>query len=202
MLKIYHAPRTRGIRVIWLCDELGIPLQVERIDFSAQWRARPEWRAISPVGKVPVLFDGDIKLLESCAMMDYILERYGNGALQPSKDPQARADFLHWHWFAEATFARPLGEIVNHAREFPGEAGIPEVVAEMKRRAGLAAEAVASHMQGREYLVEDQFTAADISMGYSLHVMEQLAPEYFPETLKPYWGRLSARPAFQRAIKA
>ena len=79
MLKIYHAPMTRGIRVLWLCHELDIPIEVEMIDFAKQWRARPEWRAISPLGKVPVLEDGDVRMFESGAMMDYIL---ANAALR------------------------------------------------------------------------------------------------------------------------
>ena len=199
-MKIYHAPGTRGTRVIWLCAELDIPIDIEMIDFSMEWRARPEWRAISPLGKVPVLFDGELKMYESNAMMDYILARYGEGRLQPEPGSPAHAEYLQWHWFAEATFSRPLGEIVNHGREFPGEQRIEVVVQEMQNRAVAAGETVADHLRDRTYLLGDEFSAADISMGYTIMLLENFVPDRFPETLKTYWARLQERPACQQAM--
>ena len=201
-MKIYHAPGTRGIRVIWLCEELGIPIEVENIDFSMQARARPEWREISPLGKVPVLVDEDMTMFESVAMMDYILAKYGNGKFQPEPGTQAHAEYLQWHWFAEATFSRPLGEIVNHGREFPGDKRIDAVVTEMATRAVAAGQLVADHIQDRSYLVNDTFSAADISMGYTIGLLDAFVPNAFPETLKPYWERLLQRPAYQHARAA
>lgn len=199
MLKIYHAPNTRSVRVIWLCEELGLPYQVTMIDFSAKYRATPEWRALSPTGKVPVMTDGDIKMFESGAMMDYLLERYGNGRLRPSEDPAELAEYLQWHWFAEATLARPLGEIVNHGREFPGDARLPEVVNEMANRATVCLQAVADHVENKQFLVNNEFSAADISMGYSLMLGEMLTPDRMPKGLEEYWQRLKTRPAFVAA---
>jgi glutathione S-transferase len=200
MLKIYHAPGTRGIRVIWLCHELNLPIEVEMIDFSIEWRSRAEWREISPLGKVPVLFDGATKMFESVAMVEYILAKYADGALQPEPGSAAHAEYLQWHWFAEATFSRPLGEIVNHGREFPGEKRIDAVVAEMANRGVLAGQMVADHMQNRTYLLGETFTAADISMGYTIMLLENFVAEKFPEGLRSYWDRLRERPAFQQAI--
>ena len=199
MLRIYHAPNTRSIRVIWLCEELALPYQVKTIDFNAEYRASPEWRALSPTGKVPVMTDGNVKMFESGAMMDYLLERYGKGRLRPSEDPAQLAAYLQWHWFAEATLARPLGEIVNHGREFPGAARLPEVVKEMANRAAVCLEAVAAHMQDQEFLVNNEFSAADISMGYSLMLAEMLTPDRMPEGLAEYWQRLKSRPTFVAA---
>lgn len=201
MLQIYHVPTTRGTRVIWLCEELEIPYQVTQIDFSASYRASPEWRALHPVGKVPVMTDGDITIFESGAMMDYIHSRYGNNRLRPADDDPDYAYYLQWHWFAEATLARPLGEIVNHGREFPDEKRIPEVVEEMANRAAACLNCVADHMQGRTYLVGERFSAADISMGYSLMLGEMLIPARFPDGLADYWQQLKARPAYQAACR-
>ena len=69
MYQIYHAPNTRGIRAIWLCEELNVPYEVIHIDFSPAYRATPEWRALNPVGKVPVLVDGDLTMFESGAIV-------------------------------------------------------------------------------------------------------------------------------------
>ena len=199
MLQIYHVPNTRGTRVIWLCEELNVPYQVTMIDFSPEYRASQEWRALNPTGKVPVMTDGDIKMFESGAMMDYVLQRYGEGRLQPQDDAAQLAEYLQWHWFAEATLARPMGEIVNHGREFPGDARISAVVEEMANRAGVCLQAVAQHIQGKQFLLGDTFSAADISMGYSLMLAEMLTPEKFPNQLQSYWQRLQSRPAYAAA---
>ena len=90
MLTIYHVPGTRGVRAIWLCEELALPYTVEAVDFSPEFRASESWRAMNPVGKVPVLRDSkgtskdDFFMFESGAMVQYILDRYGNGQLQPT----------------------------------------------------------------------------------------------------------------------
>ena len=113
-MKIYHVPGSRSVRVIWLCEELGLPCEVETIDFSPEFRATPAWRAKSPTGKVPALDDDGFTIFESGAMVQYILARYGNGRLHPTQGWDAGARHLQWSWFAEATFARPLGDIMHH----------------------------------------------------------------------------------------
>lgn len=200
MLKIYHAPNTRSLRVIWLCEELELPYEVVPVDFSAEYRASPQWRALHPAGKVPVLTDGALTMFESGAMVQYVLDRYGEGRLQPAAGTVEHAIYLQWSWFAESTLARPLGEIVNHGREFPGEARIPAVVAEMQNRATLCLQAVAQATQGQSYLLGESFSAADVMMGYSLMLAQLLIPDRMPEPLLPYWQLLQARPAYQRAF--
>mgnify|MGYP001200432469 CR=1 FL=1 len=199
MLRIYHASFTRGIRPIWLLEELGLPYEVEKIDFSPAYRATQEWRALNPVGKVPVMTDGELTMFESGAMMDYILARYGEGRLMPDPGSDDYAHYLQWHWFAEATFARPLGEMVNHRREFPAEQEIPDVLKEMAGRGAQCAAAVAEHVSDRAYIMGDEFTAADISIGYSLLLCEALIPDQMPTGIQAYWDRLQARSGFQVA---
>ena len=200
MLKIYHVTGTRGTRAIWLCEELGIDYEVEKVDFSAEYRATSEWRALNPVGKVPVMQDDKMTMFESGAMVEYILARYAQGRLQPPIDSNLYPEYLQWMWFAEATLARPLGEVVNHGREFPGEHRITAVVTEMENRAELSLQAVSDHLQNKDYLLGTQFSAADIMMGYSVMLAQALIPARFPPDLAPYWERLEARPAFARAV--
>jgi glutathione S-transferase len=202
MIKIYHVTGTRGVRPIWACEELGLPYEVETIDFSAEYRSSPEWRALSPTGKVPVMTDGDLVMLESGAMVQYLLDRYGEGRLQPTPGTPEHALYLQWSWFAEATFARPLGEVVNHGREFPGDARIPEVVREMQNRGALCVDAVDQVMRDRDYILGAEFSAADIMLGYTLMLANRLLDSGIPESLQPYWQRLSARPAFEAAKNA
>ncbi|MEM7077216.1 MAG: glutathione S-transferase [Pseudomonadota bacterium] len=202
MLKIYHAPTTRGMRVIWLCEELSIPYEVQRIDFSAAYRATPEWRALNPVGKVPVLQDGDLTMFESGAMVEYVLARYGAGRLHPPTDSPDYALCLQWMWYGEATLSRPLGEIVNHGREFPGEQRIDAVVAEMTQRGVDCAAAVGAAVGPEGYLLGADFSAADIMVGYGIFLVDMLIPEQMPDNVKPYWERLKGRPGFEVARSA
>jgi|TARA_B100000768_G_scaffold173036_1_gene181900 glutathione S-transferase len=201
MIHFYHAPGTRGIRPIWLCEELGIDYEVEMIEFTPEFRATSEWRKISPLGKVPVLVDtaNDLLMYESCAMVQYLLDRYGNGQLQPIAGTSEHAIYQQWNWFAESTFARPLGEIVNHGRAFPGEKRIPTVIAEMQNRGEQCAIAVGDEIGDNTFILGADFSAADINLGYSIMLAERFLPNGLPESVKPYWQRLSSRPAFIRA---
>lgn len=199
MISIYHAPLTRSIRVVWLCEELGLAYERVPVDFSAEYRATPEWRSMNPVGKVPVMLDDDFKMFESGAMVEYLLDRYGEGRLQPRPGTTAHGTFLQWCWFAEATFARPLGEIVNHRREFPGEQESKAAIREMQSRAWLCVEALDEALAGSPYLLGDGFSAADIMNGYSLMLAERLVSADFPANVAGYWQRLSTRPAYVAA---
>ena len=201
MLRIHHVPATRGFRVIWLCEELGVPYEIVPVDFSRRYRASAEWRAMNPVGKVPVMTAGDFAMFESGAMVQHVLDRHGGGRLEPPRGTREHALYLQWSWFAEATFSRPLGEIVNHGRMF-AERAIAEVVEEMKDRARLCADALDREMRGKDYLI-GEFTAADIMMGYALRAFERLLPdESLPENADAYWKRLAARDAYRAAVAA
>ena len=101
MIKIYHVAGTRGLRAIWTCEELSIPYEVEVVNFDPEYRASPEWRSINPVGKVPAMSDGDLVMFESGAMVQYLVDRYGNGKLQPEIGTADHALYLQWSWFAD-----------------------------------------------------------------------------------------------------
>tara|TARA_B100001121_G_C18564238_1_gene561856 strand:+ start:215 stop:838 length:624 start_codon:yes stop_codon:yes gene_type:complete len=196
MIKIYHAKGTRGLRVMWLCEELNIDYEIQNVDFSKEFRFSEQWLKINPLGKLPSLRDGDILLFESCAMIQYILDKYGGGKLQPSPSTTSYAYFLQWLWFSEATFARPIGEIVNHRREFPDEQEIPEVVQEMQSRIYKCLDALNEALEGKEFILGKDFTAADISLGYSLFIAQNRIDKEFPEKVDKYWGNISSRRAF------
>ncbi len=201
MLRVYHAPGTRSIRVIWLCEELGLPYEIIRVDFSARYRASAEWRRLNPVGKVPVLAVDDFTMFESGAMLQHILDRHAPTSLEPERGTREHALYLQWSWFAESTFARPIGEIVNHQRAFPGRE-IAAVVEEMGARARLCVDALAGPLADQPYLVGERFTAADIMMGYTLMIHRRLVTEQLPPSVQRYWSRLSERRAFLATMAA
>ena len=199
MLTIYHSPGTRGFRVMWVCEELAVPYEIRPVNFSADYRRSTEWRAIHPVGKVPVMDDGSLRMHESCAMIQYILERYGKGRLRPSASDPAHAHFLQWLWFSEATFQRPLGEITNHRREFNPE--LPNVVAEMKGRASACVAALDQALAGRPYLLGEEMTAADLSNAYVLRGYQRSVSETLPVNVRAFWDRMTALPSYKRTVQ-
>jgi len=203
MIRIYHAPGTRSIRVIWLCEELAIPYEIVTVDFSPAYRASAEWRRMNPVGKVPAMSDDDFTMFESGAMVEYLLERYGEGRLRPEPGTRDSALYLQWSWFAEATFARPLGDIAQHTVVKPQAQRIPAVVEDARGRALLCMDALEAAVPGGQYLINAAFTAADIMMGYTLILARRfkvLTPSTHPN-VNAYMARLEQHPGFITAQK-
>ena len=201
MLTIHHVPGTRGQRIVWLCEELGHEYRIARVDFSARYRASEEWRRMNPVGKVPVITDGDLVMFESGAIVQHLLDRHGGGRLEPERGTPEHAAYLQWSWFAEATFGRMTGEIANHRRAF-ADGPLEDVLEEARNRARSCLAAVESGLEGRPYLVGEAFTAADIMMGYTLASFTRNVGDDFGPRVADYWSRLTARPAWRSTLAA
>jgi glutathione S-transferase len=198
LIRIYHVPGTRSVRPIWLCYELGLTIEVAPIDFGQAFRNSPEWRAISPAGKVPAMTDDQLTMFESGAMVDYILDRYGDGRLRPPPGTAPRALHQQWCWFSEATLARPLG-VAGLLRRRPED--LPAAAADNARE-GIAV--VDAALAGQDFLLGAEFTGADVMMGYSLSLLESL--QLLDRDQRPsawaYLERLKAREAYRRAAGA
>ncbi len=206
MLKIYHAKGTRSQRVIWVCEELGLEYQVIPVDFSPAHRASDQWRAMHPLGKVPVLEDHHLRITESAAMVQYVLDRYGHNRLQPQAGTEEAAKYLEWSWFAEASFARPLGDMAHHLILKPEAERIPAVVDDARKRAQLCLDHVEQHManqhrQGERFLLGDNLCGADIVMGWSLDLATRvgLMEEHTAPAAWAYHEQLCQRPAYKVA---
>jgi glutathione S-transferase len=198
MLTLWYAPRTRSIRVRWLLEELGVPYELRRVEFN-----RPDrmFAQDTPLGKLPVIQDGDMTMCESGAILEYVLERYGNGRLAPPIGDPLRGPFLQWLHFAEATAFAPLGVIIWHTL-YAGDADtIPGVMESARERGRNALDFLEQSIGGREYLLGD-FTAADVMMGFTLRaaVLLGVLDDRYPR-LQHYVARLVARPAFQTAAE-
>ena len=194
-------PRPAAFRIIWLCEELELPYEIVPVDFSRKYRASAEWRAMNPVGKVPVMTEDDLTVFESGAMVQHVLDRHGAGRLEPRAAPASTRTTCSGAGSRRRRSPRPLGEVVNHRRVF-GDRAIPEVVEEMKERARQCADALDREMHGKDYLVGG-FTAADIMMGYTLRAYRRLLPDdALPANAGAYWDRLTARDAYQAAVAA
>ena len=132
MLKVYYAPRTRAVRVIWLLEELGLPYSLARVEFMPT--TREFFIQKSPLGKLPKLEDGDVVICESDAIVEYILERHGAGRLAPAIGSPNRPALLQWLHFAESTAFSPLGIVVWLSRYRKDVAEHAKLIAKARAR--------------------------------------------------------------------
>ena len=165
MLRLYFAPLTRSIRIKWLLEELGleheiIPRQFDRVALYAGQDV--------PFGRYPVLHDGDTVLSESGAVVQYVLEKYGNGRLQPAIGSPERATYLYWFHYSEASAAFPINLYVGLA-VYGSEAGKNgDAIDHARQSTDRVLDMVEAAITGRSFLAGDELSGADIMMGFTL----------------------------------
>jgi glutathione S-transferase len=154
------------------------------------------------LGLVPAFEDGELVLFESGAILQYILERYGEGRLEPGIDEQGRAAYLQWFHFGEATLMAPLTEIIRNRFVLKEEQRSEQTLRNARTRFARSVTALGNAARGVDYLVADHFSAADIMVGYGLHLSQRVGE--LPGDAGPareYVEALSRRPAFERAFE-
>jgi glutathione S-transferase len=202
MLTVHHLGRSQSERVVWLCEELGIPYQLKNTARdSTTMLAPPDYKALHPLGAAPVLTDGDLVLAESGAIVEYIVAKHGNGRLAlPASHPDF-ASFLYWFHFANGTLQAGLGRLMILNR-LKLDAGNPILVAS-RTRVDRAFDLVDARLRKADYFAGKEFTSADIMMGFSLTTMRYFQPydlKRCPNILA-YLARIGARPAYRRAME-
>ena len=200
MIKIYHARRARSARVIWLLEELGLPYGLESIEFKPETLKSPEYLKIHPLGQIPVIKDDGLTMFESGAIVEYLLERYGQGRLAPLPGTPERAEYLQWFHYGEASLARYVSDIVRQRfRQAEGpESGAMLTGSRARFVATLAV--VDRALSGREFICGPAFTAADIMIAYGI-VIGKIIREVPADmgNVSAYIERLKQRPAYERA---
>lgn len=199
MIKLYHLPRTRSVRIIWLLEELGLDYEVEIL--TGDTKSAPAFLKISPFGKVPAIEDGDLVLTESVAIVQYILSEYGQGRLHPPVDSKDYAKFLQWLNFGEATLMQPIAEVIVNKLFRPEEHQHQFSIDNGTKNFSDMARVIDGVLANSDYLVGDAFTAADIVTGYSLNVADMLGLISAIDDiahLRDYIDRLRSREAFKK----
>jgi glutathione S-transferase len=201
MIKLYHVARSRSVRVRWLLEELGIPYEVKTLEFTPAVLKGEEYRQVHPLGKVPSIQDGELTMYESGAIVEYLVETYGKGRLAPPVGTAPRGLFLQWIHFAEATAMPPLSDIVQHSFLRPEAERIAAVVPDAHNRARAVLEVIDQALAGKSYVLGDEFTAADVMVGYALLLMRWVGVlgDGTPNATA-YLNRLQQRPALQKAL--
>lgn len=200
MLKLHFAPNSRAVRILWLLEELGLPYELNQMAFHPKDLKSDEHRARHPLGRIPVLEDGDITLWESGAITEYILERHKNGGLKPAVDDAMYPEYLQWFHYCEGMVMPPINTIVVHTLLLPPERQDATVRGQAERLLNRAIEPINTALEGREYLIGD-FSGADIMLGHALFMTDRMGqvPDEMAN-IKAYVERLKTRPALQKAL--
>jgi len=200
MLKLHFAPNSRAGRIVWLLEELGLDYEVNRMDFHPKDLKSDEHRRRHPLGRVPVLDDGEVSIYESGAIVEYVMARHGDGGLKPAVDTPEFPEYLQWFHYCEGMVMPPMNTIVVHTVLLPPDRRDETVLGQAQKLLGRAVAPVDAALEGREYLVGD-FSAADVMLGHSLFMANRLGQVSDDlANLKAYVGRVESRPGFQKAI--
>jgi glutathione S-transferase len=197
MLTLHHLNDSRSQRILWLLEELGTPYEMKKYQRDATTRlAPPELMAVHPLGKSPVITDGNVKIAESGAIVDYLIRRYGKGndkgaALMPAPDSADYEPYNEWLHYSEGSGMLPLMLNLYVSRLHP------RIDSEIANHLGY----VESALEGREFFIGTSLTGADVQMSFVAEmakVFKKLEP--YPN-LRAWLTRMHARPAFQRSIE-
>ena len=201
MLKLHFAPNSRAGRIVWLLEELGLPYDINKMAFHPQDLKSDEHRSRHPLGRVPVLEDGEISIYESGAIVEYIIERHKNGGLKPEVASDLYPMFLQWFHYCEGMVMPPMNTIIVQTILLPEDRRDETALGQAQRLLSKALAPVEENLEGKDYLIGD-FSAADIMLGHSCFMSNRLGCVTDEMTnLKAYVERIQQRPAFKTAIE-
>jgi glutathione S-transferase len=212
MIVVHHLNNSRSQRVLWLLEELGVPYEVRRYQRDAQTMlAPPELLAVHPLGKSPVITDGDKTLAETGAIVEYLVETHGQGRLVPAAGTPERLRWTYWLHYAEGSAMTPLLlKLVFTA--LPARApgllkGLVKAIA-AKARTSFVDPQLKSHIDyweaelaRSEWFAGPEFTAADIMMSFPLEAGAARAGAASRPHVKAFLDRIHARPAYRLALE-
>ena len=201
-MKLYYAPNTRAVRIVWLCNELGLSCKLERFRLGDPAMRAPDYLAVHPMGRVPALRDGDTTLYESGAIVQYLLARYGEGRLAPDVASADYPAYLQWLHYAEGMIMPHVNIIVVETVLLPPERRNQVNVDRSTRQLTRMLGAVDGALDGRDFLA-GAFSGADIMCGHACIVASRLGADLADKPrLRAYIDRLEARPALRDAWDA
>lgn len=211
MIVVHHLENSRSQRILWLLEELGLPYEIRHYKRDAKTSlAPPELLAVHPLGKSPVVTDGGLTLAESGAIVEYLVEKYGKGALVPTAGTPEKLRYTYWLHFAEGTAMPPLvmklvfNRVENAPMPFFARPIARGIAQKVKRgmidpNLGRIVDYIEAELGRSEWLAGDEFSAADIVMSFPIQAASSRVAE--KPRMKRFLERIAARPAFKRATE-
>ena len=198
-MKLYYAQNSRAVRVAWLLEELNVAYEIKKFDLGSKEMRSPDYLEIHPMGRVPTLEDGLVKIFESGAIIQYILEKHKNNSFVPSFEDQEFSNYLQWFHYAEGMIMPPMNIIVVETILLPPERRNEVNVKRATKLLNQMLIAVDAHMNNRDYLA-GTFSAADLMTGHAVIMAGRLGADISDKpNLLTYIARLTERTAFQKA---
>ncbi|EFC6552813.1 glutathione S-transferase [Escherichia coli] len=203
MLTVHHLGVSQSDRIVWLCEELNIPYNLLKYERDPVTGLAPEeYKSLHPYGTAPIITDGDMKLGESGAIIQYIIARYGANRLSPDITSPQFGEYLYWFHFANASLmASSMVEMAFTTH--PASVGFP-VLNIFKERTSRAFEIIEEKLRISPYFAGTEFSAADIMMFFPLTTMRNFVDRdisIYPNLIK-YLKLITLRPAWQKAKEA
>ncbi len=196
MILVHHLNDSRSQRVLWLLEELGVPYEIRHYTRNATTRlAPPELQAVHPLGKSPVVEADGLKLIESGAIVDYLIRRHGAGRFRPAPDTADFESYQQWLHYAEGSAMLPLLLKLYVSRL--GDAGAPlwpRIDSEVANHLGFVDRSLA----GRDWLLGDTLSGADMQMSFVGEAARGLRASY--PNIDAWVRRFQQRPAYRRAL--
>ena len=214
MITVHHLEHSRSQRVLWLLEELELPYQIQHYKRDPKTSlAPPELRRVHPLGKSPVISDGEHTVAESGAIIEYLVERHGHGRLRPPAGSDDRLRYTSWLHFAEGSAMTPL--LLTLVFDKVKSAPMPFFAKPIAR--GIAGQVMSgfvtpnlksqldfmeAELQQRPWFAGNEFSAADVQMSFPLEAAAQRAGlDASRPRLMDFLKRIHARPAYQRALQ-
>lgn len=200
MIVVHHLNNSRSQRILWLLEELGLDYEIKRYERDPNTMLAPaELKAVHPLGKSPVITDKGQTLAESGAIIDYLVERYGNGKLVPPSGTPEKLRYNYWLHYSEGSVMPILVmKLVLDNFGLGDSAASSQFVAPQLK---LHFDYLESELGKNNWFVGDEFTAADIQMSFPVEaVAAQVGLDAYP-MLKDFLSRIHAQPAYTRALE-
>ena len=200
MIELYHCIDARSFRALWALEEASLSYRLHVLPFPPRVH-QPEYLEVNPLGTIPLLIDGDVRMTESAAIPHYLASRYGPTQLAVGAGEPDYGAYLDWLLRGEATLTFPLTIVLRYTELEPEERRLPRAADDYTQwflsRLRHLTRALSD---SRTWLCGGRFTMADVSVGYALLFARDLglAHKFSPE-IASYWDRLSSRPAFLAA---
>ena len=200
-MKLYGMASSRTRRALWTLEEAGAEFTYHEIDLRKGEHRQPSYLSINPNGKVPALVDGDLTLFETGAICNYIAGKYPAAHLLPDPASHDAALCQQWIFWVIGELEQPLWTMAKHRFVLPEQRRVPamiDVAAFEWQRPGRILE---DHLAGREYMVGDAFTLADIFVAHTLNWARGASVDLPGDTIGSYLDRMLERPAFKRTLE-
>lgn len=202
MITLYHCRDARSFRPLWALEELGLAYDLKLLPFPPRFLAR-EFLDENPLGTIPLLIDGDTRMTESAAMIEYLSMRHGEGRLSVRPEEPGYGAYLNGLHFGEATLTFPQTLVLRYSRLEPEDRRQPQVASDYARWFLARLKGLDLILKNHAFAAADRFTGADLSIAYALLLATSLGlAEDFPPDVAAYWARMRDREGFNRALAA